>query len=701
MTLLVSGLSIYLVNRNEIIFNLTDVVFPLIGLFLVISVILYLILRYIRRFDTAFDIFAGILAGLTLAVWIQSQLLVWNFGQFNGQRIPWDKFKINMYIDGIVWVLIIGGSVFGFIKGKQNFKKALVAGVYILGSISVLISFLNAPPRFVKNLDTQEYKDIFTFHPENNVLVIVLDEFQSDYFGFIADKYPQEVRELDGFIFYRNTISRFPTTRASLPSILTGTLYRNEKSYYDYITESSEKFNLIQAYKNKSYSTTFAGHMGSVFSDFIPMEKVTDRRNTIYFHPVLEYLDYSAFRAFPTFLKPVIFNNGNWFFTFIFRKEYPPKQYGADIRFLELLEKYASINSDKKGSFKFLHFFIPHAPWCVNENLKFDTTLFGDTGYLNQARGAIKLASRILITLKRIGIYDNSEIVIMSDHGTGVVRAIDRGNIYNDAISLISPSVQSSSLALLLHKPVNSKGKIVTSDIPLEVSDLACLLGVRNDDTACHDFILANSGGKRQRTFYNYIWSQEYWNDYFFPPITEYIVSGPAYNPESYSLGKFIYTSKGIESTIDPSPATYKLGKVITFSLDGHGEAIPYLKAGWSTAESYHLWSDGPMSGLSFHLEKAPEKDILLRFLGFGYVPPNKNRGQSVSVIVNQAPIDRWLIKDNKWYEAVIPREIITDNTVNIVFDISDPLSPGDFKNAKDKRRVGIAIRKMVLEEIK
>lgn len=701
IALIVAGLSMYFVNRDQIVFNLSDIILPLTGLFLVIFLALYLLLLSFRRFNSVSGIIAGLLVGLSLAVWIQSQLFIWNFGQFNGQRIAWDQWKIKMFIDGSVWIIIIGVSVIVFIKGRQIVKKSLVTLVYFLGLLSVLISVINAPEELENKFSEAEYKDIFTFSPEKNVLIILLDDFQSDYFEYITKNYPREVNDLDGFTFYRNTISRFPTTKTSLPSIMTGTIFRNEKPYYEYIKETHEKFNMIQAYKNKQYTTSFVGQVEGMYPDIISMEKIAYKMNNSYFYPVLEYLEYAAFRALPTVLKPLIFNNGNWCFTELYRKKYPPQEHGADIQFLELFEKHASITSNRKGSFKLLHFFIPHAPWRVNENLQFDPHLSGESGYLDQARGAIRLANRILKKLKKLGIYDQAEIIIMSDHGTGNIQAINHKNIYFDALSFVPPCVQSSSLALLLYKPPNSKGKLITSDIPLELSDLTCLLGLRNDDTACREFNLARSGGKRQRTFYYYEWDHEYWKSDYLPPMTEYIVSGPANDPESYSPGRFIYSSKGTDRIPEPFSSSYTLGKEIIFSTDGKGEADPFIRAGWSPPEEYQRWSDGAFAGLSFHLEKVPNKDLALRLFGFGYLANNKINCQVVTIIVNEVPIGRWLMKNEQWYDAVIPKHLIADKSLNIVFELSNPLSPNEVENSKDIRKLGIAVRKMVIEEIK
>jgi hypothetical protein len=704
MTLIVPGLSIYLVNRNEIAFDLVDVALPLTGLFLVISALLYFLLYFCRRFSTVPGIIAGLVVGLSIAFWVQSQLFVWNFGQFNGKNIAWEKWKINMLIEGITWVAIIAVTLIGFVKRKRNFERAIVMSIYFLGLASVFISILHAEKKIEYKVADSEVKGIFTFHPEKNVLIILLDDFQSDYFDFIVKNYPREVKELDGFTFYRNTISRFPTTKASLPSIINGTLYRNEKPYYDFVLASDDHFNLIHAYKNRSYRTCFVGQLQGVYPDVISMENLAYRLSDSYFYPTLEYLDYDAFRALPIFLKPLIFNKGNWFFTFLTRTKYPPEDHGTDVRFLEMLEKRASVDSNSKGTFKFMHFYIPHAPFRVNEQLQFDPNLSGEKGYLKQTRGAVNLASRILKTLKRIGIYDHTEIIIMADHGTGCLSAINRTSYY-DALNLIPPCVQSSSLALLLYKPANSRGKLLTSDVPLELTDLPCILGLPVNDSVCREYKMALSGAKRLRTFYYYEWQHEYWGNNFLPPITQYIVSGPSYDPDSYSPGKFIYTEKGVQTVPPPSSsfssALYTLGKSITFSTAGNGEADPYIRAGWSTPDPYQRWSDGPYAGLSFHLNKAPHKDLSLRILALGYLAHKRINGQVVSIIANQVPIGRWIVNDSKWYEAVIPNKLIADKSVNLVFTISDPMSPSEVENSKDIRKLGFGVAQLVMEEVK
>jgi len=548
MLVVVAPLSFYFGNTNEFAFSLKDIVLPVAGLFLGLSLIHFFVLYFFRRSTKISSILTGLFVGLAVAVWVQSQLFVWNFGLFRGEMIAWSNWTIHMYIEGAIWCLLIAIIVFIYLKKNRKLTNTILTGIYLAGLISIVTGFISAPQNKNKTIEIQdeELKEIFSFHSKNNVLLILLDTFQSDFFEYIANEFPEEVNLFDGFTFYRNTASVFPTTKTSLPSIISGSHYLNKNPFDSFISESYARFNLIDAFKKKSYSSYLVGFNGTS-PDVTSMQNIVDKLGENSVHPVFVYIDLALFRALPTCFKPFIYNNGIWLFSFLQRRNYPPDNAGVDIRFLELFEKAALVSADTAttGSFKILHFSIPHFPLCVDENLQYDPDLTGKEGYLKQARGAIKVAERILITLQKLGIYDNSEIVILSDHGTMKIPQVNQENGQTDTLSLIPSNVQSSSHALLLHKPANSRGKIITDDSPLEISDIGCMLGLRDGDSICNNYLIAKSGGTRQRTFYFYNWDDT-WESDNVPDMTEYYISGHVYKKSSYHMGRYIYTANGI-----------------------------------------------------------------------------------------------------------------------------------------------------------
>jgi hypothetical protein len=699
MILFVSGLSIYHANRNEITFTIPAIILPLSGIFLGVSLAIFFLLLAFRRNRKASLVLAGIVAGLSLAVWVQGQLLLWNFGQFNGQVIPWGRWKSSMLIDALCWSAAVGISLWFFLKRDQKKLRTLITGIYLLGFFSIIIGFITAPRVGIRNYEGYTIKDVFTFHTEKNVIVILMDMFQSDFFEEFAAKYPEEIRELDGFTFYRNTISRFPTTKVSVPSILTGTVFLNEMPYQEFVLKSYADFNLIDAYSKRSWNSCAVGQLKSVFPGMVSMDDFARVMNHDYSYRILEYLDFSCFRSMPTIVKKSIYRNGHWFFSGMFRKQYPPEEHGGDLKFLELFERNAAVDPGINGSFKFFHFVTPHLPLCLDRNLRYNPDLIGEDGYREQARGALKIIGRVLKKLKDLDIYDKAEIVIMSDHGTGRYHSAEVWNGKLDTVSNLLQQVETSSMALFLHKPAGAHGKLVPEDAPLEVTDLACLLGIRNADSSCSGFRAAMSGKERDRTYYFYQWDNEYWASFYMPPITGYRVTGPVRDPGSFSPMNVIYTDKGI--TVNPavSGGAYTLGTEVLFTIAGNNQAEPYVRSGWFAPEVYNMWSVGPVSELAFTLNKWPGRDLVLRLQAFAYLANGKLPCQVVNIYANHIPAGRWLVKDKQWYEAVIPQSSVPGKTVNLTFRISNPTAPSDISDSKDIRKLGIGIVSMILDE--
>ncbi len=680
LLVVVAPFTFYFGNVNEIAFSLEELAWPMIGLFAAFSALLYLILWIFRSNRLLSAVLAGLLAGLALAVWIQSQLFAWKFGLLNGQKINWAEWRTTMYLEGAVWIVVLAMTLLFFLLKTRKHATLLLSGICLAGILSVAAAWISAPRKTPAAFSEPEFEDVFLFHPEKNVLVILLDTYQSDYFDLVARKYPDDIRELDGFTFYRNTSSHFPTTKGSLPSILTGALYLNDQPFSDFFNEANRSFYMVDAYKQRAFRSHMVGLPGSS-PGVVPMSRVVERLGTDYVHPVYEYLDYALFRALPAFFKPCIYNSGRWLFSCYHRKNYPPGHIGTDIRFTTLFRKAARVTREKgvEGSFKFFHFSLPHAPSMIDEKMQYNTRLSGTDGYLRQARGTIRMTGTLLSTLKRLGIYDKTEIVLMSDHGTMNIPQAGGQEDPADILSPVPNAVRTSSHALLLHKPAGSSGNLVITDVPMVLSDLAWLLGLRDRYTA----------DLSKRTFYFYDWDDD-WNNEYMPDMTEYVITGHVFGKSSYAPGKNIYTSGGIVRQPEQEP--YPIGTPVLF--EAGGKSTLYMRGGWSLQEPGFRWTVGSRAGLSFQLEKDPVKDMVLHLLGCGYNEPGSKEIQKARVIVNGTRVAQWILSEEKEYLAPVPASLVPDGKIDIIFEFSSPR-----KYPVDTRPIAMQVRKLVISE--
>jgi len=259
--------------------------------------------------------------------------------------------------------------------------------------------------------------------------------------------------------------------------------------------------------------------------------------------------------------------------------------------------------------------------------------------------------------------------------------------------------VRSSALALFLHKKPYSKGKLIVDNSPLMLSDLSCVLGIESQYLNCNGFRAAMQGIERKRTYLFYNWTKDFWERDAMPPMTEYVINGQATDPISWREGDYCYEP---EKPFLLTHNKYKLGQLIKFSSRGSSDA--FILCGWSGPEPTHIWTDRSSAKLRFVLDKEPHGDLILHLRGSGFYANGNIKHQMITVLVNGIRVADWEL-GNQWlagkYEAVIPTSIISNGTIEVVFKVSNPASPQDFGLPGMNRRLGMAVKELMIDTFK
>lgn len=480
-----------------------------------------------------------LLLSLSFLLWLQGNILVWRYGLLTGQQI---SFNIYFLIfDAVVWLAII---ITALVKSAFFYKYAkIVSGIIIfvqLLSTSYLV--FNQP-----EIPTTVYYELdstnkFTFSKENNVIVLVLDTFQSDKFQKIIDEDESYEDIFDGFTYYRNALAGFPTTYASIPNILTGQYYDNSVWFTEYLEEAFFSSNSIPSV------LTDAGYEVDCFSPQIYLDKtifsnIKDRVE-IDSSTIVNIYDAAFFRYVPDFVKKYVYNDGKWFLKNSFlgkmgvlnseddeRTPTNVPQVTFDEKALTL-DDVTFINdmltySNTVGGiniFKFYRLDGCHAPYLLNENLKYEEMNDIDS-YERQAKASLKITGLFLDELKRLEVFDNSMIFVIADHG---IFGEFGGDMYGNACPLF------------LVKNFNGKGQMTFSDAPVSLSDIPKTifseLGLKGDFDGESIFNLKESD-YRERRFMFYNWATPGFLDFhsnYLPSMKEYIVSGFVWSSESW-----------------------------------------------------------------------------------------------------------------------------------------------------------------------
>jgi len=170
-----------------------------------------------------------IVIALSLSVWLNSTFLTGIYGEFDGRN--------NLHIEPfspLSWIQI--GAFLGILVFVTYFRNRSRTLTYTLASIC-LISLMTGAINISSKLSERtiihaDEDNFFTYSKTNpNLLIILLDEYQSDYFSEILD---DEVKnDLDGFVWFKDAAANFPTTIAALPAMFSGEIYKNDVDIKD------------------------------------------------------------------------------------------------------------------------------------------------------------------------------------------------------------------------------------------------------------------------------------------------------------------------------------------------------------------------------------------------------------------------------------------------------------------------------------
>lgn len=358
--------------------------------------------------------------------------------------------KLVPSIINLILVVLAVCAVFAlFQKNKFDFLKQFLTFALVIISVISLSNLFNIGVQYAKLAKFHEknnlsFKNSVTSSTEKfneklinlskngkNVLIIFIDRAISSYLPMIFEEYPELSDIYSGFVFYPNTVSFYGHTLLAYPPMIAGYEYIPDRLNARTSEKMLDKYNeallvLPLIFKNNGYVSTvieppfenfeWAINDGKIFeakgikhfivpvSDDITFDKSVEinsfKRNFFYFN---------IFTSVPSFLKKMVYKNGAYKKLYHDAKETVFDKYLLrEYEKLSDLSEMTSISDDYKNTFTVFNNGILHI------NNYFDG--FCAVHYKLE-KDAFFLIGNYLNFLKEKGVYDNTRIIIVSDHG--------------------------------------------------------------------------------------------------------------------------------------------------------------------------------------------------------------------------------------------------------------------------------------------
>lgn len=502
---------------------------------------------------SGFPRYLAFLTAFPILMWIQGTFLVWDYGALDGARIPWLKTAWRGAIDTSLWLAVLLTALYGYRRfGKLMVRAATVTFVIQLIAVGTsAMSGAAAPTNLAESpYDEDQYQAMFGFSPEKNVFHVVMDGFQSDIFAEIIDdpQHKQLADSLTGFTFFDQNTGTFPYTQMTVPLIVSGQTYLNDVPVDQFTEETMRGTTTLNLAKTAGFEVDIAAQVplrkiyatGEFTNTYdIPSNRHASKQEYV-LSDAVRMLDLSLFRLAPHFVKAYIYKDELWFVQSWFRStEYLTIRYFSELTFLDDIAH--GLRADReKPVYKLFHLMLSHRPTVGNQQCEFDG--IRDTLRSNvtiQARCGLSRVVDVLEAMKRIGVYDNTLIVLMADHGAwvGAEGYVVEGDTSSNSKGGPTVGVAGMAVPVLAIKPPASVGPMKVSSAPTTLADvpatIASLIGLDPVFDGRNVFQISASES-RTRTFFNYAYGKNQKVPGYLYTMIEYEISGSPFDYESW-----------------------------------------------------------------------------------------------------------------------------------------------------------------------
>ena len=279
-----------------------------------LAAVLFGVLALCCRSLQAHRIAVSVLLCCALLMWVQGNLLPWRYGILDGKDIPWSALARFGAVETAAWAAAIAAAV---IWARAVSRIGRPAGLLLIA-----VQLLSAGQLWIATPKDQGFKQqardtdtLFAFSDHLNVIVLVLDTFQSDIFQDIIRDDADLAASFDGFTYFRNALAGSDGTIISIPNMLTGTSYDNTVPYLQYVKSAFLANSLPKTLHEYSFRIDACPiYPYSIYVDFSGAAPPARRlRNWEAFAEDQAFIaDLALFRVSPHFAKKLVYNDQQW-----------------------------------------------------------------------------------------------------------------------------------------------------------------------------------------------------------------------------------------------------------------------------------------------------------------------------------------------------------------------------------------------------
>jgi len=646
-----------------------------LGSLLVLFLLIFLVFKPVRR------VMSCVLIAWALSYWLIDSFFSRTYPSLDGTLVtlPLDgvQLLLELSIPAILFVCLL------LARERLNRPSLIFLAVLTVANGAWIVHAFPVPePASVSRSDKVNGADVFTLSPDKNLLLVLMDTFQSDYFQDYLESDPTQTAGLDGFVYFPDTLGAAPSTFLSLPAIHSGLAYDPESTMSGYFDKAIRRSSIMSRLGENGFHASLVNPIKNLCPEQV---SCIDRYDLL--HERLEtnlgeslyLLDVSLMRSAPEWLRNTVLNKGK----FLLSPLYLPGGLGADSRLVWDDSRLLGMLGQKlrSGAVQpraiFLHLMNTHPPYALDgecQPVQADAQLVRESA-LQQVACAMRQFSELLASLRDLEVYDNTVIVLLGDHGYSSKKGM--ADLYSrlaDREDSAAARLVGSANPVLLIKPIDAHGPLRTDPRLAALTDLPATVCAALG--ACEwgsgvDLLARIHETRRLRHFMSYTWEHRFWDLGYIQEADFYRVSGPLGDLKSWEKLSTTLRRKqiaGLEFSSQDDPEQFGSGwGAVEQGVNGPSKR-------WVTSKQAELFLDLDPDQGQFSAYELSFQVYLPEFV----VP------QTITLLFNGDLIARQTA-DNEgihYFNFRIPAEMVLarSNTVTLVFDRAEGPNSGDLR---------------------
>lgn len=461
-------------------------------------------------------IWALVVAFVAVMAAFEAFILLPNFGTLTGNTPDFVIDPVRLALEFAVAAVVTAYLI--LMARKPRALAVFLIGLTLLLSVPSLYMAVTENKREPQPVN----EELLYGMGDKNLLVVLLDGFPSDVFEEVVELNPQLGPHLSGFTYYPDTAGIAATTYLSLPSIHAGTQYVVGEPLRPYFLSAIGEHSFLTALDEAGYDSVLMNPMLGVCPRDVycvaPGPALGANGRIL---GAARLIGVALFRSAPLFLKETAYDEGRWWLPRMIDDRQLSDHNVEGVEFLKQFGERARQTSSVPTA-KFIHVLTPHLPVVLGAGCEYVGVIPATRSALvQQSACALDAFARLVASLKQQGLYDQTAIVLLADHGQAAPnRKADASGDWQRLSGWANP--------LLAVKPIGGTGHLRSSPdarwLP-EVPSIVCtILGDCSKDAPP----LGN------RTFNYYEWQNEFWQAETIP-VEQFVLSGPPWVKESWS----------------------------------------------------------------------------------------------------------------------------------------------------------------------